>query len=53
MQVGLGLAGAQDTYSCPDGWDKEVTLVTNLNRDLEKWSLRSVDRKTEVGAVAF
>ena len=26
MKVGLGLAAAQDTYSCPDGWDKEVTL---------------------------
>ena len=49
MQVGLGLAAAQDTYSCPDGWDKEVTL----GKRKEKWSLRFVARKTEVGAVAF
>ena len=49
MQVGLGLAAAQDTYSCPDGWDKEVTFVKRK----EKWSLPFVARKTEVGAVAF
>ena len=49
MQVGLGLAAAQDTYSCPDGWEKEVTLVKNL----EKRSFQFFDRKTEVGAVAF
>ena len=30
MKVGLGLAAAQDTYSCPDGWDKEVTLMMEL-----------------------
>jgi len=23
VAVGLGLAAAQDTYSCPDGWEKE------------------------------
>merc|ERR1712110_958526 len=23
VAAGLGLAAAQDTYSCPDGWDKE------------------------------
>ena len=22
----VGLAAAQDTYSCPDGWEKEVTM---------------------------
>merc|ERR1719507_625823 len=24
VAVGLGLAAAQDTYSCPDGWEKEM-----------------------------
>ena len=48
MKVGLGLAAAQDTYSCPDGWDKEVTL---MKRDaVITWF---VDRKTDPGAVAF
>ena len=26
----VGLAAAQDTYSCPDGWEKEVTMCEGI-----------------------
>ena len=50
----VGLAVAQDTYSCPDGWLKEVRNVFMEEKSsiVVKFLISQYFRRTDLGAVA-